>query len=91
MPIIPGLIIYTSTSQSQHVGHIVSHLVDARGRSLSISHLVGLRGWFSLGLNVLVCTTTQNGITMCVQSEISQSSFKFRLFCSFISQLIQQV
>ena len=90
MAIIPGLITKTGPSQ-QHVAYIVSHLGDARGRSLSISHLLGLEGWFSLRFNVLVCTTTQNGIAMCVQLEISQSSFKFRLFCSFISQLIQQV
>ena len=93
MPIIPGLIIYTSTSQSHQVGHIVSKLVEPRRRFLSISCLLGLRGWFSLRLTGLVCTTTQNRLYLpkCVHSEISQTSFKFCLYCLVICQILQQV
>ena len=90
MAIISGLITKTSPSQ-QHVAYIVSHLGDARGCSLSISPLLGLEGWLSLRFNILACTSTQNGITVCIHSKFGQSLFKCRLFCLLINQLFQQV
>ena len=88
MAIIPGLITKTGPSQ-QHVAYIVSHLGDARGCSLSISPLLGLEGWLSLRLNILACTSTQNGITVCNQvwiSKFGQSFFKSCLFGLLIDQ-----